>query len=245
LTHRLCDLVGEKQLWLIDIAAMLSQLGCVTVPPEILHRVHSGEEVHPSELKMYHRHPEVAVKLISAIPRLDEIARIIAYQEKHFDGSGTPADSIAGSDIPLGSRALKLASDWDGLAMRKMPQDEVESVLRERQGWYDPALLEVLPDLMEGEDRYVLRELPLQHLTDTMIIAEDIQSFQEMLLCCRGQEVTPTLRMRLLNHVDKIGPINSVNVLIPEVRVTQATDEESRYDRFGRKLTESNSTAMA
>ncbi len=236
LTHRLCELVGEKQLWLIDIASMLSQLGCVTVPRETLHRVHAEEEVHPSEMKMYHRHPEVAVKLISSIPRLDGIARIIAYQEKHFDGSGAPTDSIAGKDIPLGSRALKLASDWDCLAMRKIPQEEVESILRQRNGWYDPDLLEVIPELIDREDRYVLREMPIQHLTDMMVMADDIHSFQEMLLCCRGQEITPTLRMRLLNHVDKIGPINSVNVLVPELRVLNASAEEPRFDRFGREI---------
>ena len=43
-----------------------------------------------------------ASSLIAKIPRMEEIAEIIAYQEKHFDGSGIPNDPPGGTDSPGG-----------------------------------------------------------------------------------------------------------------------------------------------
>ena len=60
-------------------------------------------------------HPRIAADLVGNIPRLREVAEIIAYQEKRFDGGGLPPDGASGGRIPLGARVLKVALDFDTL----------------------------------------------------------------------------------------------------------------------------------
>jgi len=73
--------------------------------------------------------------------RLEAVAQIILYQEKRFDGSGIPIDSIAGEAIPLGARVIKVLYDLirtrDGGISRVQALQEMAN----RTGWYDPQVL--------------------------------------------------------------------------------------------------------
>src|SRR6201997_3840684 len=46
--------------WQYEAAAMLSQLGCVTLAPEIVEAVYRGETLSPDEQTQYEAHPSVA-----------------------------------------------------------------------------------------------------------------------------------------------------------------------------------------
>jgi hypothetical protein len=47
---------------------MMSQLGCVTLAPETIQAVYSGEKRTPTEQAQYDAHPSVAYGLLSKIP---------------------------------------------------------------------------------------------------------------------------------------------------------------------------------
>ncbi len=85
-----------------------------------------------------------ASDLLSHIPRMQTIARIIANQEKNFDGSGYPQESKEGGDIPLGARILKVVLDFDTLKSRGISDGEAFGRLSKRPGRYDPDVLSAL-----------------------------------------------------------------------------------------------------
>jgi response regulator RpfG family c-di-GMP phosphodiesterase len=64
-----------------EIAAMMSQLGCVTLAPETVEAVFKGEPLTPTEQAQYDAHPHVAHELLSKIPRLEPIAWMIDQPE--------------------------------------------------------------------------------------------------------------------------------------------------------------------
>jgi ActR/RegA family two-component response regulator len=73
-------IVAEMSLanpWQYEVAAMLSQLGCVTLSPETIDAVYRGEPLSPDEQAQYDAHPSVAAELLSKIPRLEPIAWMI------------------------------------------------------------------------------------------------------------------------------------------------------------------------
>src|SRR4029453_4155649 len=72
--------------WQVEIATMLSQVGCVTIPEETLWRVGNGHPLAPDEIKLMQAHPQIGAGLISHIPRLEAVAEIIAYQDKLYSG---------------------------------------------------------------------------------------------------------------------------------------------------------------
>jgi len=66
--------------WQLQLAAMLSQVGCITLPADILTKVYSGVKLDPDEQSLYRAHPDLGARLISGIPRLEQVAKIIAGQ---------------------------------------------------------------------------------------------------------------------------------------------------------------------
>ncbi|RMF86633.1 MAG: response regulator [Planctomycetota bacterium] len=79
---KLCKAMNVPNTWQIEIAAMLSQIGCVAVPAQILEKVYNGEELKPQERDIYESHPKLARELLAKIPRLERVAEIVGYQEK-------------------------------------------------------------------------------------------------------------------------------------------------------------------
>ncbi len=195
----LCKELELENSWQFEIAAMLSQIGCVTIPPDTLEKMQKGEDLAADESKMLESHPKVGRDLVANIPRLEVVSRIIGYQQKRFDGSGIPSDSVAGSDIPLGARILKIALDYDALKWSGLADSDVLIELSGRVGWYDPQILEKVGNIRGATGPVSIRNVRMRELTTMMTLAEDVTTIEGSLVVGKGQEVTPSLRERLKN----------------------------------------------
>jgi len=72
--------LGLPERWQWGLAALVSQIGCVALPKEILSKVEAGQTLTEEETRLYESHPEVAGKLLAAIPRLEDVAAIVSAQ---------------------------------------------------------------------------------------------------------------------------------------------------------------------
>jgi len=207
--------LGYPKAWQLETAAMLSQIGCIVLPEESLKKIYHGIDLTAEESQLFRMYPSVGADLIAKIPRMEEISEIIAYQEKHFDGTGIPKDERMGDAIPLGSRILKVVLDFDALETRGLPRAAAMNQLRKRNGWYDPQVLSALEDVLGDEARFTVKELGLNELKLNMIVGEDVVSFKGVLLIAKGQEITPALVERLKNFAKTVGVKEPIRVLIP------------------------------
>ncbi|CDM64096.1 HD domain-containing phosphohydrolase [Pyrinomonas methylaliphatogenes] len=232
LVHQLVEIIGAENAWQIEIAAMLSQVGCITVPEETLLKVYKGATLTVDELRILQAHPQVGHDLIARIPRLEPVAEIIAYQEKLFNGAGTPKDERFGHEIPFGARILKVALDFDKLLEAKLSPAEAYKEMRRRGDWYDPVVVEALGEaIAQSERRFTTKYVFLYELRPGMIIAQDIIATNGLLLIAQGQEVTPSLRMRLENFALRGGLEEPIKVLVPkEDGELQASDLSNVFD---------------
>lgn len=215
LVRHLCEALNVEQVWPVEIAAMLSQVGCVTVPEEVLRKVYRGLSLSLEESRMFQAHPRVGANFIASIPRLEPVAAIMAYQEKHFDGSGVPDDEVRGDAIPLGARILKLTLDFDTQVASGITNAVTLSEIRKREGWYDPAVVEALKRVLTAEFKYEYRSIQVEALAPGMVLADDVQTATGDLLVTRGQEVTPALQLRLQNLHTEVGIPQPIHVLVP------------------------------
>ena len=213
--RKLCEELGVDDSWQFEIAAMLSQIGCVTVPPDTLDKMYYGRTLKPEEVQMLNAHPTVGRDLVANIPKLENVAEIIAYQQKRFDGSGIPADSVAGKDIPLGARILKVALDYDTLKWSGETDLQVAVELRRCSRWYDPEVLAAMETVVGFETALEIQEIAAKDLTMHMIIAEDVTTTDGMLLVSKGQEVTLSLYQRLRNFANNKRIEEPMRVLAP------------------------------
>ncbi|RMH02890.1 MAG: response regulator [Nitrospirae bacterium] len=207
--------MGLSDLWLLESAAALSQIGCVILPDSLLTKLNAGEPLTPNELQAYAQHPCTGADILSNIPRMEKIAEIIKYQHKHFDGTGTPCDSKKGEEIPLGSRLLKVALDFDTLRMQDLPRSEAYERLQARKGWYDPAVLEALKAAFVPEQKFKLETLRLSELQPHMVLADGIFDDKGHLLVAKGQVLTEWIVTRL-KHMSSDRHIKEpIRVIVP------------------------------
>lgn len=198
--QRLAAHVDVPDQWLVEIAAMLSQLGCVTLPPETAGRLYRGDSLSSAELEMVNRLPEASCQLLAHIPRLDPVLEMLRYQQKRFDGRGIPHDALAGQSIPLGARILKIVLDYDELLTRDVEPALALHTMLIRQGWYDPDILDTFVAMAGGADTTCdLVVLDIAESQPGMIFYEDLHTRLGALVVARGQEVTPGLAARLHN----------------------------------------------
>jgi response regulator RpfG family c-di-GMP phosphodiesterase len=99
--HQIVSAMKLGNPWQYEVAAMMSQLGCVTLAPETIQAVYAGEQLSTNEQAQYDAHPSVAYGLLSKIPRLEPIAWMIEHQHRPV-----VADDSAGQDIRLGAEIL-------------------------------------------------------------------------------------------------------------------------------------------
>ncbi len=206
--------LGVPDSWASEVAAMLSQVGSVTLPPAVVEKLYRGEELSAVEQTMVDRIPGVVEGLLGNIPRLEPVREVLRYQRKNFDGSGEPRDRVAGEAIPWGARALRLALDFDSLEASGQPLTDIFATLRARKGCYDPVLLEALAQLRGAPPTDEIALLPVAGMRPGMVLAEDVKTLSGVLLVARGQEVTPSLLARIHNFVASVGVREPVKVRV-------------------------------
>jgi HD-GYP domain-containing protein (c-di-GMP phosphodiesterase class II) len=178
---------------------MLSQIGCVTIPPDTLEKFSRGEPLSRSEAEMIQSHPAIGRDLVANIPRLKEVSRIIAYQQKCFDGSGGPNDNAVSEEIPLGARILKVALDYD--AARWGGRDDIDAMtqLAGHPERYDPQVFTALRAVVGIQESWQSTEIALKELVPAMSLAEDVRTVDGTVIVAKGQEVTRALCQRIRN----------------------------------------------
>lgn len=216
LARRLGVRLKVDRLWEVELAAMLSQIGHVTVPQTILEKRYKGEELSGEEIKVFYSHPQAARDLLKNIPRLERIAEAVAYQCKLFNGGGFPLDHRKGKAIPLIARILKVVFDCDALVQAGKTITEAVAVMRSHEDWYDPAVLGALEaEGLEAEEGFIIRTVSLGELLPGMVLAEEITDGRGVMLVPKGYEISEVLKTRLLNFA-RFGTVSQpIKVLEP------------------------------
>jgi response regulator RpfG family c-di-GMP phosphodiesterase len=130
----------EDQTWEIELAALLSQIGAVTIPPKILERWQRGEVLDEAEAKMVRSIPRIGKLLISNIPRLENIAEAVAAQNIPYS-SQAGGEAPGAEKIPLMGRILKIIITYDRLMEKShSPTFAIETMLV-HEAEYDPSIL--------------------------------------------------------------------------------------------------------
>lgn len=187
------------EIWSLETAALLSQIGGVLSPEGVLRKIYSGKPLSEEERQIFEMQPSVASNLIRKIPRMEQISAMIKYQEKNFDGSGTPYDSVRGEKIPIGARLLKVTLDFDTWESAGLSPEQ--SLLRMQQNAhkYDPKVLKTLKQIQGAETTTQVRCVLASELVEGMVLAEAATTKQGAVVVARGQEVTVSVREFLTN----------------------------------------------
>jgi response regulator RpfG family c-di-GMP phosphodiesterase len=190
--------------WELELAGMLSQIGSVAIPPSVVAKARRREALTGAERDMLARAPEIGANLLAKIPRLQPVADIVRYQNKNFDGTGFPVDSVAGEEIPIGARILRVLSDLLAAESKNKNRLQAFQEMQRTQGKYDPKVLEAVgacydvfvekeqPEVQERNIRF--SEMEVGH-----VLVHDLVTVEGTLLLKEGTRISPPVLLKLRN----------------------------------------------
>ncbi|MBN2640655.1 MAG: response regulator [Victivallales bacterium] len=207
--------LGVKDTWIYEMAAMLSQIGCVTIPPEFMEKAYYGEHLSSSEQEMLKNHPATGRELIAHIPRMDIVAEIIGRQNENFDGQIIPLHKTRESLIALGAQLLRAAGDLDTEIHHGHNNETAVNILKENMKLYNPRIIQLLEEhLLHRAKVRGTKVIPLNNLRRGMILKEDLR-VNRILMVGKGQKINDAMLQRLENLWDHdiINPKQMINVI--------------------------------
>jgi CheY-like chemotaxis protein len=202
----LADRLQVQPRWPLEVAAMLSQIGCVTLPADVAERVYHERPLTRDETLVVGRLPAVTEQLLGNIPRLETVRAILAlYMRPRRAAYGTPPDEEPpGSvrwNISRAAQLLRAASDFDTLEARGNTAAVAIGVMRGRSDRYAPDILDALAALQTTEERVrEIQELKIKDVRAGMVLAEDLMTAAGALLVVRGYEMTENFIERCRNY---------------------------------------------
>ena len=189
------DLAEKLQLaqrWQVEVAAMLSQLGYITLPTETAEKLYFGQTLTEPEKEMVSRLPSVTEQLLGNIPRLEVVQAILVKAPKHFHQSDAVVADPEKQLIARGAHILKIALDFDSLDAQGNDAEHALDTMRGRTTFYNPDLLEIFAKMQcsSVSQKAGWREIPISAVQEGMILAQDVRLGNGTLLATRGYEVT-------------------------------------------------------
>jgi len=137
----------------LHAAAMLHDIGKIGIPDEVL--LNPGI-LDPAQRAVMRSHAERGEKILRTISGDDAsmVADAVRHHHEEFDGGGYP-DNLGGDDIPVLSRIISIADNYDAIASQRVyhgsrGHDYVIGVMYGESGQkHDPYLLGKFMDVIE------------------------------------------------------------------------------------------------
>ena len=191
--------------WQYELAAMLSQIGCVAVPQEVLSKYYDAQPLSAAEKEALASQRQIGYKLLVQIPRLEEVAEIVG---------GKSANSSSGSafgSVKTGARILQTVLDFDEAVARG--SDPGAAIERMRaSGRYPAEFMEALQQVEVERCREEIQLLRIHQLKAGMVTNSEVYSKTGVLLMGIGQEITDSGLARLLTFSSTVGIEEPVSV---------------------------------
>jgi response regulator RpfG family c-di-GMP phosphodiesterase len=199
--RELASKVAGAEIWPVEVAAMLSQVGFITLAPATVEKLQEGKPLAQEEQLALDRLPAFAERLVSGIPRLEVVRAALKHLGTRYDGAGeAAAHAPHGKAIPLGARVLAVVCDYDRLEAGGASSQLALDTLRGRRGRYDPELLDLFAANLGTERRDDdVSEIPIRNLRVGMVLLDDVRTTAGRLLVARGHEATASLVERFRN----------------------------------------------
>ncbi len=198
-------------LWQIEVAALLAQIGCISLPTDIINKKYAGLELDDEEETMWSNYPEIGARLLENIPRLESVTKMIRWQQKPFSEYTDDFMESEFEEVITGAQILKGSIDFDLILHQGHSPFKVVEELHQQESKYNGEVLKALSKIHFQEHARIL-SLGVDDITVGMIAEEDITAKNGAMILPRGQEISWSVLQALYNFNRQVGIIEPITV---------------------------------
>lgn len=197
-------------------AAHLEDLGKLTFPERWL--TTPMHALPGRERDEFMQHPLHGDGYLMSLQSLRGAGRVLRSLYERWDGKGMPAQ-LKGDSIPLGSRVLRAASEYERLRAGSIEtrafshQDACNWLKNGSETRFDPKVSQALVALLNEESSAVpTRTLPVSGLKPGMVLSQDLTAGIGVLLLSKDHLLDETMIRRLDSFQRRVGKDIEVTV---------------------------------
>jgi CheY-like chemotaxis protein len=207
--------LGLRTRWQWPLAALVSQIGCVSLSKDTLSKVEADEPLSEEEQSLYDSHPQVAGQMLAAIPRLEEVALIVAGQNESLVSLEAPANALQWNVCTAGRILLRAATEFDRQVLRGISPLVMLATLKAAGTGLSDAVIAAMADMAVSGRSHVMRRVRLLDLSAGMVLDEALVTKSGACLVPAGQEVTQNLLLRLRSIAPNVQLQEPFRVQVP------------------------------
>jgi len=215
--NQITKMIHLQNSWELETAAMLSQIGFVALPPNLLDKIYALDELNDDEKQMFFEYPKIGAGLIKEIPRMELVAQMIERQLWDYQDFGA-IKSLNNEQklVHLGAQILRCVLSFDEKISRGLTQDAVIAILEHKTFRYNPKIVTLLKRLKIDTNYKVVKKLTVNKLAKGMITLQEIRSKDGLLLVAKFQEITTAIVERLTRYHKDVGVKEPIEVALIE-----------------------------
>lgn len=128
----------------LHYGAILHDVGKIGVPDQILNKPGKLDE---AEWKIMKQHPVIGEGILSPLPQMANISKLVRHHHERYDGNGYP-DGLKGDEIPFGARIIAVVDSFSAMCDRRVykeamsTSDAVEELKCCSGTQFDPRIVE-------------------------------------------------------------------------------------------------------
>ncbi|ROS01110.1 HD domain-containing protein [Sinobacterium caligoides] len=202
---------GQSDHWQYEMAAMLSHVGCITLPPALLKRAFRGDLLNDEEKRLLRSAPRAGEKMVANIPRLENVAKMIGLQLVRPE----KIPKHVAAEVRSGATMLRVAHNLDNMMQREgiKAATAASNLSAAFSTPFEQQLLRYTASFELEQNPENIRQLSFQQLRVGMTIDEDVLADNGSIVLCRGQRLSAALIDRLLNfsrHTPLKQPVRAI-----------------------------------
>lgn len=197
-------------------AALLEDLGKLTFPEQWL--TTPMHMLPGRDRDEFMKHPLHGDGYLMSLESLRGAGRVLRSLYERWDGKGVPAH-LKGENIPLGSRVLRAASEYERLRAGSIEsrqfshQDACNWLKNGSETRFDPQVAAAFVALLnEDPDAVPTKVLPVSGLKPGMVLAQDLTAGIGVLLLSKDHKLDDTMIRRLEAFQRRVGKDMEVTV---------------------------------
>ncbi|MFH0734603.1 MAG: HD domain-containing phosphohydrolase [bacterium] len=196
IVRKLSKSFSDDLILKVELAALLSQIGLISLPPDILEKIEHSKTLTLAENKLYTSHPEVGEALLKNIPRLETVAEAISYQLKRLNPEQFQNNDGGENETYVIAKILKKALDLDHFLEGKRKEEEAIQQLE-------------LKKEETKKEKFNQEYLRINELKPGMTIDLNVVDKGGVILIGKGQEITQVIKLRLQGYLE-LGRIHNL-----------------------------------